>query len=138
MNIAALAEKNLAVMENLFGVPVVLIAPDGVRYDTAPDGQPLRGKFNWATTTFNAETGEHVIVQNPCVSLRLTNLTRIPEEGEKWAVIAPASAAEGAPPETFFMDTGKAPVVAKGMGFVKLFLLKAGQLPQAAQTGGDE
>jgi hypothetical protein len=125
MNLRSRAEKDLRVtLEGDFGVPVVLIAPDGAVVDKTVDGRPLRCKAAWAQPAINAD-GQEVVVPNPVVWLRRTSLARVPRSGERWLVRIPVSPAEDAEMGDFLMDESYAARGGRGLGKVRIPLVFA-------------
>jgi hypothetical protein len=77
-------------LEGDFGLPVVLIAPDGAKQTLKKDATtPLLGQIIYDTRIENPETGQEIIVHKPVVTLRRSSLERIPESLEKWVVKIP-------------------------------------------------
>ena len=135
-NIPALSEKDLGdTIGGEFAIPVTLVSPDGTKIDTTADGKPLAGFVRRGyTETRELRKGEtdKVIVNAPCVKLRITALAVIPATGEKWLAGIPQSPLAGAGLEWFDLNPKKPVEVNAGRGTVKLFLSKM----QGGTNGG--
>jgi hypothetical protein len=122
VSLRAQAEADLAVtLEDAagFGLPVVLIDPDGATH--AVNGQVL---YDSIETT--AE-GLSVIVHKPVVTVRRSSLPRVPlpTDSPRWACRVPTSPVAGAALGTFLVER---PEESGGsLGFVRLYLAKAEQ-----------
>ncbi|MFP3041887.1 hypothetical protein LQZ19_08700 [Treponema primitia] len=124
MNLRALAEHDLeTTLTGDFGLPVMLIPPDGDRFDTTADGRPLKGRFLWSQPTVDLDTGEKVSVPAPVLTLRRSDLIRVPETGENWFVDGPKDSCEDAEYTTYKIDTTHALDGGKSLGKIRLPLL---------------
>jgi hypothetical protein len=121
-------ESDLATtLEGDFGLPVVLIGPDGVTYDTSfnDPSTPLLGQILYDTRVDIPETGQEIIVHKPVVTLRRTSLERIPISGEKWIVKIPIVPQFDAPKVSFSLEN---PTEDGGaIGFIRLYLMELEQ-----------
>jgi hypothetical protein len=95
-NLSAQCESDLSItledIDNGFALPVELISPQGVIYNTNANDptKPLAGRVDHASTIQDPDTGETYIVGNPSVVLRRSSLGRIPTKGESgWMVKIP-------------------------------------------------
>lgn len=95
-NLSAQCEADLSItledVDNGFGLPVELIAPDGVIYNTSANDPTklLSGRVDHASVIQDPDTGETYLVGNPSVVLRRSSLGRIPLKGESgWFVKIP-------------------------------------------------
>jgi len=78
-------ERDLGEMiEGPFAVLVELLPPGGAWIRTSLRGGPLHGL--WTNAYFDTEGGEQVVVNEPCLCLRRSSLSRIPLHDEKWAL----------------------------------------------------
>lgn len=112
-----------------WGLPVVLISPDGVIYDTKKDSEdPLSGQVLHSYTEFNADTGEDVIIEDPVVILRRESLDRVPLNGEKWGVQIPEDPSLSAPMKLFILSPDKAIKANRALGIIKMYLQKTKQI----------
>lgn len=85
IDLRAIAEGDLVdTLEGEFGLPVVLIAPDGTSCN-------LRGQIVYDTKTYNPDTGVQMVVPLPVVVLRKSSLPSIPAPGERWIVRIPST-----------------------------------------------
>lgn len=105
---------------NGFGLPVLLLAPDGTEYG------PYYGQVLYDTRSMD-DTGVPVIVHDPVVTLRRSTLERIPlpEEKNTWAVKIPVTPSASASTETFVL--GGVSEDGGSIGFIRLYLSKAVQ-----------
>ncbi len=131
VNLRKRAESDLGTsLEKEWGLPVVLISPDGEVIDTSENsGEALTGQVLYDTVTTNPETGEEVIVNNPIVTLRRSSLSRVPVPGERWIVKIPISPDPDADLTEFVISPMRSPEGGRSIGFIKLFLQKAKQTP---------
>lgn len=115
MNIRELIETDLeTTLEGDYGLPIELIDPDGVEY-TDLTGQVL----------YDSLDENDVFSGHPVVVLRVSSLTRVPVDGENWAVKIPESPSTTAPLVTYLWD--KPMQHGKSIGFIKLYLTKTVQ-----------
>ncbi len=114
--------------ENDWGLPVVLIDPDGNTIDTKKDSTDrLSGQVLLNTVEYNPDTGEDVVIDDPVVTIRLASLTRIPENGEKWVVKLPESPDPGAQLVSYALSPDKTMKFNRSIGFVRMYLQKIEQ-----------
>lgn len=103
-------ESDLATtLEGDYGLPITLIAPDGVVYEET--GQVL----------YNSLDKEGILTGNPVAVLRISSLSRVPVAGENWAVRIPQNPGDTTL-VTYILD--KAPEHCRSIGFIKLYLTK--------------
>lgn len=123
-NLRQRAELDLAKsLEREFKIPVILIDPDGITHDTSEnDGLPLGGQVLFDSISFNPDTGDQIISQNPVVTLRRSSLLRVPEPGETWIVKVPVSPVDGAPVYDFIIDPDRSTYGGRSIGFIRLYL----------------
>lgn len=131
VNLRQRAEADLGTsLEKDWGLPVVLISPDGEIIDTSENsGEALTGQVLYDTVTTNPETGESVIVNNPIVTLRRSSLSRVPAPTERWIVKIPITPDPDADLVEFVLSSVRSPEGGRSIGFIKLFLQKAKQTP---------
>ena len=92
MDLRALVESDLSdTLEGDFGLPVELKDPDGVTYTVSANDPEslLSGQVLWDHVEENLDTGAPVVVPRPVLVLRRSSLSRIPANGELWAVFIP-------------------------------------------------
>jgi hypothetical protein len=123
VNLRELAEADLAATledPDDFGLPVLLIDPDGVEHG------PYYGQVLYDTRGMD-ETGIEVTQHTPVVTLRRSTLTRIPLASEKnrWAVKIPTTPSLTAAKETFIL--GHPSEDGGSIGFIRLYLTKTAQ-----------
>jgi hypothetical protein len=86
VNLRKQAEADLAItLEGDFGLPVELIAPDGVEYTG------LTGQVIFDRAEFDPESGAMIQIPERVVTLRISSLTRVPldTDSPKWACSIP-------------------------------------------------
>lgn len=104
-----------------FGLPVVLIDPDGVEYDG------LYGQVVY-DTMITDEAGNEVVVRRPVVTLRRSSLVRIPLDTDSlWGCRIPERPSLTADLETFVVEQPAED--GESIGFISLRLTKAEQSP---------
>lgn len=114
MNLRVRMEQDLGmILENYesgFGLPVILISPDGETQEFSandpetPRTIPLTGRVSYAYFKFDADSGAPMRVDNPIVTLRKSSLDRVPKAGENWVVQIPEKPDPDAPKKSFFME----------------------------------
>ena len=120
-NLRVTQEKDLSdCIEGEFASNIILIDPDGEK-------QFLRAMIRYFKTSFNPETGEPVIDHSPSVNIRITSLTRTPQDGENWYIEMPVSPALGAPNVQFLFTTDRALEGVTDMGTLTIFPDKVSQ-----------
>jgi len=115
--------------ENGFGLPVQLVAPDGVEYTTSANDATklLAGRVDYDTKVINPETGEEMIIKDPHVTLRRSSLARVPLKGETgWSVRIPLTPSTSASLVTYRLDD-RAIEDGGSLGTITLRLTKAVQ-----------
>lgn len=120
-DIRALIESDLQyTLAGDYGKPIILISPDG-------ETQSVRGQVLYDTNEFDAQTGAMIIYEKPNVSIRRSDLTRVPADGEMWAVKIPDSPAGTEANKTFLLER---PVEGgRSIGFIRLYLTATEQTP---------
>lgn len=114
--------------ENDWGLPIILIAPDGTEYNTKKDSTDrLSGQVLYHFTEFSPDTGEDIVVNMPVVTLRISSLERVPLDGENWVVKIPEENSTTADFETYIFSTTKALKLNRSIGIIKLYLQKVKQ-----------
>lgn len=103
-------EQSLENYINGFGLPVILISPDGEIQEfsandpNTPRTIPLTGRITFSRFDQDPTTGLPVRIDNPLVTLRISSLDRIPKAGENWVVKIPEKPQVDATKKTFFME----------------------------------
>jgi hypothetical protein len=121
VNLRELVESDLEItLTGVWSLPVELTDPDGVV-------SSHRGQVLYDTVGLDPETGERIVVNNPVVSLRRSDLDRIPVAGERWHVRIPVQPSETAILADFVLDSTRAPEGGASIGFIRLYLMKAVQ-----------
>jgi hypothetical protein len=127
-NLRQKAEADLSrTLEGDFGLPVILVDPDGNTITENVAETTLKGQILYSTTRLDPETGEPVIVNNPVVTLRRSSLSRVPIPGERWLVRIPVDPTSGASIGDFIIDPDKSPEGGRDIGFIRLYLRRASQ-----------
>lgn len=129
MNLRVQVESDLhQTLEGDWGLPVVLISPDGVEQSKSknnPD-EDLKGQILYDHRTIDQETGLEILVNTPVVTLRVSSLDRVPEDGEKWEMQFPLTPDPDAPKESFIL-IGRPPEGGASIGFIRLYPQLPGQ-----------
>lgn len=123
MSLSKLQESDLsAVLENPndWGMPVVLKGPTGATQTV--NGQVLRDSI-----MVNPETGEPVLNTTPVVTLRISSLNPVPQNGEKWYIEIPSTPDPASAKLGFLADGSKAFEFWRSFGIVKIRLTPAVQ-----------
>jgi hypothetical protein len=113
-------------IEGNFGLPVVLIDPDGVTIDTNEVGDPLKGQVLYDKFGIDPETGDEIIIDETSVSLRKTALSRVPVAGERWKIKFPLDPSQPDVLTIHLLTEDHAPVDGGSIAFIKL-------LPQSVE-----
>jgi hypothetical protein len=115
MNIREQIETDLeTTLEGDFGLPIELIDPDGVEY-TDLFGQVL----------YDSVDENEVFSGHPVAVLRISSLSRVPVDGENWAVKIPQNPSLTDTMVTYILD--KPVQHGRSIGFVKLYLTQGEQ-----------
>lgn len=116
-------------LESEWGLPVVLIAPDGVKYDTSANdaAKPLVGQVLYGKKEFNPDTGQDVYINTPIVTLRVTSLERVPQNGEKWGIKIPTQPSTTAQLVDFIFQ-GRPLEGGTSLGFIRIYPQKMAQV----------
>lgn len=120
--------------ENIWGLPVVLIGPDGEKQEfseNSPDPENpliLTGQVLYETLVLNPSTGEEIIVSKPVVSLRRSSLIRMPDVDENWIVKIPETPDPDADLIDYVIDKGRPLEGGKSIGFIRLYLKAVEQI----------
>ena len=127
MNLREQAEADLAVtLEDIkgFGLPVILIDPDGNIIDKSANEptEELTGQILYDTVVVRPETGLETVIPDPVVTLRRSSLSRVPGAGEKWMCIIPKDPSTTAPKVLHLVS--RAPQDGRSIGFIRLYLTK--------------
>jgi hypothetical protein len=127
-NLREKAELDLSrTLEGDFGLPVILVDPDGNTITENVAGTTLKGQILYSTTRIDPETGEPIIVNKPVVVLRRASLARVPIPGENWLVRIPIDPTAGAAIGDFLIDPDRSPEGGRDIGFIRLYLRRASQ-----------
>jgi hypothetical protein len=112
-----------------FGLPIVLIDPDGVTYETDNEtGQVLKSpQILYDQTKINPETGEEFIVKEPVITICKKSLSRVPVQGEKWGIRFPLDPLDPDTLTTFVITGDHAIEDGESLGFIQVFPQKAEQ-----------
>lgn len=119
-NLRELAESDLAdTLEdpNQWGLPVVLIGPDGEIQGT--EEVPLYGQVLYNRIEENPATGGEIIVKKPVAVLRISSLDPVPAPGENWAFRIPITPDLEADLVTWFAERPEED--GASIGFIRLY-----------------
>lgn len=115
-----------------WALPTILIAPDGVEYKhplvdgVIDEDVSLGGQVIYDTLSIDPDTGAQVIEHKPVVTLRLSELKRVPKAGEKWVVKIPLTPSTTAPLKTFYLE--RPGEEGGSIGFIRLYLMSIEQV----------
>ena len=129
MNLRVLAESDLkTTLEGDWGLPVILISPDGVQQDKSANDPTadLTGQVLYDTLVQNPDTGSEMVAHKPVVTLRISSLNRVPQQGESWIVKIPTIPNPAATKEDFFLE--RPTEDGSSIGFIRLYLMRAKQV----------
>jgi len=112
-----------------WGLPVNLISPDGITYDTdIITGDQLKAlTISYDRTTIVPETGEDVVVPDLIVTLSRLSLEQIPQSGEFWIVEIPESPTSDIM-KKFMISPTKAVEGGKSNEYIRLYLQEVEQV----------
>jgi hypothetical protein len=123
VNLVQLAEEDLLdTLEGDWSTPIILIDPDGVTYDKSANDPTLDlvGQVIRDTIVEDPNIGSQLVVHNPMITVRISSLTRVPSQLEKWVVKIPNSPLEGAPLKSYKIS--RPSMDGSTLGIMKLYL----------------
>ncbi len=127
-NLRERAERDLAVtLEGDWSFPVELTDPDGIKYTETNNQKPLVGQVIFERIGIDPDTGEDMVVLEASVTLRLSSLTRVPEDGETWFVRMPSKPSPTAPLANYIFSKDRPASGSQSLGIITLFVQKAKQ-----------
>ena len=89
-NLRDFQRNDLEVIRDDWWIPIRLVDPDTNIYDTEKDTtNPLLGDVRKKTTEFLDDTGMTVVVKQVSITIRRSDLIRVPLENENWFVDYP-------------------------------------------------
>jgi hypothetical protein len=105
-----------------WGMPVILISPDGVTYDKDHvTGLQLKAaQILYDYTRVNPNTGEDILVNEPVVVIHRDSLARIPLPGENWIVKIPLNA-NSTTLTDYILTASRSPEGGQSIGFIRLY-----------------
>ena len=124
INLRTQIELDLAdTVEAEFKMPVQLTGPDGITQVYKKDSitDLLGGQVLYTTRRVNPETGEVIIVNEPVVTLRISSLNRVPQNGERWYIKFPVSPVVGATYQSFTFTPTRATEGGQDIGIIKIY-----------------
>lgn len=130
-NLRELADSTMIIsIEGPFGLPAELTDPDGVEYTNNNRGTTLKGQLLFDSVEVDPDTGEVMAVEKPIAVFRRASLTRVPKDGERWAVKMPLQPSETANKTTLVFDGSQALLTGgKSLGIIRIPLQFAEQSP---------
>lgn len=110
-------------IEGEFGIPIQLTNPDGDTqiYSKNNPEELLKAQVLYTSRSVDPVTGETIIINQPCVSIRVSSLDRVPADNEKWFIKMPVSPDEGAELLNFIFTTTKTREHGFDIGFIKIY-----------------
>ncbi|NIA28334.1 MAG: hypothetical protein GWP06_00300 [Actinobacteria bacterium] len=121
MSLQTQAVKIAGIAHKLSGTTVFLIDPDGVKTEH-DDCTFLSGRV-----TQSPDSGEEMVVFRPVATFPRSSLTRIPADGEKWALLAPLDPEIPDTLTTLSLDPSKAIEGGRSLGTIRLYLSEVKQ-----------
>ena len=121
MSLQTLAVKVAGVAQKKSGTTVFLIDPDGVKTEH-DDCIFLSGRI-----TVSPDSGEEMVPFRPVATFPRSSLTRIPADGEKWALLAPLDPEIPGTLTTLSLDPSKAIEGGRSLGTIRLYLSEVNQ-----------
>lgn len=114
-----------------WGLPVILIGPDGTVYDTdAITEEPLKAvQILYDYKRIDPRTGGEMTVNEPIVVLARKSLSVIPANGEKWVIKMPMDPEADAELIDFTFTPTRALEGGRSIGFLRIY-------PQRAVNNG--
>lgn len=123
-NLRAKLESDLKdCLEGEWKAEVELTNPDGETqiYSKNNPTEKLGGQVLYFTRRLDPATGEAVVVNQPCVTLRITSLDRVPASGEKWFIKMPIAPQAGAAKQSFVFTPTRAIEHGIDNGFIRIY-----------------
>lgn len=123
INLRQRVEADLATsLEGDWGLPVILVDPDGNEQTKSANDptKDLMAQILYDHRETDSETGLDILVNTPVVSLRISSLDRVPEDGETWEMRFPLVPNPTAP-KTRFILIGRPPEGGASIGFIRLY-----------------
>ncbi len=114
-------------IEENFGLPVELIAPDGSEITENEDEETLKGQVLYDFDGVDPESGDLVSVKETRVSLRITALSRVPLSSETWGIRIPVNPAFPTVLTQYLCSPDEAIGGGQSMGFIMLKLKESKQ-----------
>lgn len=114
-------------IEGNYGLPVILIPPDGVPIKTDTDGNTLKGQVIYDREELSEE-GDLVSIKEIRITLRKSALSRVPVDGEKWGIQFPLNPATPETLTTMTIDGTNAITDGGTLGFITLRPIQADQV----------
>jgi len=110
-------------LEGEWKVEIELTGPDGITqyYSKNNPTEKLGGQVLYFTKEEDPATGEMIIVNKPCLTLRVSSLDRIPEDGEKWFIKMPIRPTAGAEQVSFVFTPTKSIENGTDIGFMRIY-----------------
>ncbi len=123
-NLRAAIEKDLNdSLESEWKIDVELTSPDGEKQTKSKNdpAETLGGMVQYFSQRENPVTGEIEVVNQPVVSLRISSLDRVPEQGEKWYIKMPISPVAEADKVSFVFTPTRAFEHGTDIGFMRIY-----------------
>ena len=123
MNLREKSEANLAVTLSgpLWGLPVELTCQsDGIT-------RSYKGQVMFSYTKDNPDGGEPIIIEQPAVTLVISELVVVPQDDENCFVRIPNAPSLTAPLENYEVDKSEPPRKDGSLGIIILFLKRTKQ-----------
>lgn len=107
-------------LEGNFGIPIVLVAPDGTKISTDESGNTLKGQVLYDHDSIDPDTGDLTNTKEIRVTLRKSALSRVPLPGEVWKISIPTDTSDLTAFTTYLLNGDESPVDGGSAGFITL------------------
>ena len=107
-----------------YGLPVELTGPNGQTqvFKKGSTTEKLMGQVLYNTFSFNPDTGEDMVADDPIVVLALESLDVIPQNNETWLIRIPGNPRPDAQMVSYVRTPTKAMKFNSSIGFVRIYL----------------
>jgi hypothetical protein len=127
MSLRTLASQVSKLAHKAFSTPCALVAPDGTRYTTDTEGNPLTCQFLSGRVSQSPDSGEEMVVFRPIATFYRGLLARIPQDGEKWSLEAPLDPEIPGTTTLMAFDGSKAIEGGRSISTIRIYLSQVSQ-----------
>jgi hypothetical protein len=110
-------------LEGEWKMAVELTSPSGEtqKYSKNNPDELLGGQILYFTRRENPNTGEIEVVNQPVVTLRISSLNIVPQNGEKWYIKMPISPVANTEKESFVFTPTRSIESGTDIGFIRIY-----------------